>query len=298
MNRTPNPRSDWSSRGISLLALVGVVGLLTALLVGYAVVVGDGAEIDASGASVDSPAETTTTSTTAPTTTESTTTTAPTTTTTTTTTTTAPSTTTTTAPPSPPPSTPADGEDTRDHLTVGSEGPEVVALQTRLIELGYYVPTADGQYGGLTQQAVMAFQKIEGLGRDGVAGPQTIAALDGATPPGPQEGGDHVEIDLARQVMFVVRGGQTFIFNTSTGTSGWETPPGRFEITREINGMRHAELGDLWRPKYFNGGIALHGSNSIPGYPASHGCARLHNDVINMIWDAGLAPIGTPVWVY
>ena len=210
-----------------------------------------------------------------------------------TTTTTAPPTTTTTVAPTttttapPPPS-----------YRIGDTGAEVQFIQQRLIDLGFWLPAADGTYGSVTAQAVMAFQKAHGLGRDGVAGPQTLAALQTAGPVGPREGGDHVEIDLERQLMFIVRGDRSLIFNTSTGTKGWRTPPGRFTVTREIDGMRHAELGELWRPKYFNGGIALHGSPSIPGYPASHGCARLHNDAIDHIWATDLVPKGTPVWVY
>lgn len=203
----------------------------------------------------------------------------------TTTTTTPPPTTSTTAPPDP-------------SLRRGSEGPEVAALQQRLSDLGYFVPVVDGRYGELTSQAVLAFQKAAGIGRDGIAGPNTLAALETATPVGPREGGDHIEIDLERQLLLLVRGERTLVFNTSTGRDGWRTPPGRFTITREIDGMRDAPLGQLWRPKYFNGGIAIHGSPSVPGYPASHGCARVHDDVIDMIWDDDLAPIGTPVWVY
>ncbi|WP_436793716.1 L,D-transpeptidase family protein [Actinospongicola halichondriae] len=228
-------------------------------------------------------------STTLPSTTIPTTTSAPTTTTTTTTTTpttTVPVTTTTTAPPRPP------------SLNRGSEGSEVEALQHRLVALGFYVPVVDGHYGALTQQAVMAFQKSVGIGRDGVAGPATLGALETAEPVRAREGGDHIEVDLERQIMILVRGEATYVFNTSSGRSGWRTPPGRFTITREIDGVRHAPLGDLYRPKYFNGGIALHGSPSIPGQPASHGCTRLHNAVVDHIWSADLAPIGTPVWVY
>ncbi len=80
--------------------------------------------------------------------------------------------------------------------------------------------------------------------------------------------------------------------------SGWRTPAGRFQITRQIDGVREAPLGDLYRPKYFSRGIAFHGSPSIPGHPASHGCTRLHDDAVDFIWANGLAPIGTPVWVY
>ncbi len=206
------------------------------------------------------------------------------------TTTTAAPTTTTTAPPAPPPP---------PKFQRGDEGADVLAIQVRLVELGYWLPAADGSYGFLTSQAVMAFQKYEGLSRDGIAGPQTLAALEtagSATPRNP--GGSHVEIDLERQVMFVVRDGSSLTFNTSTGRSGWRTPAGEFTVSREIDGMRHAELGDLWRPKYFNGGIAMHGSGSIPGHAASHGCARLANGAIDFIWDTGLVPKGTPVSVY
>jgi hypothetical protein len=31
----------------------------------------------------------------------------------------------------------------------------------------------------------------------------------------------------------------------------------------------------MWNPYYFNGGIAVHGLDSVPSYPASHGCARI-----------------------
>lgn len=229
----------------------------------------------------DEPTTVPTTATTQPTTTEPTTTSAPTTTSTTSTTTT-----TTTAPPEP------------AALRRGVEGPEVAALQERLLELNFWVPAVDGRYGSVTAQAVMAFQKSAGIARDGIAGPQTAAALEAATPVTAREGGNHVEIDLARQLMIVVHDGRTLVFNTSTGKEGWRTPPGRFEVTRQIDGMRHAPLGDLYRPKYFNGGIALHGSPDVPGYPASHGCTRLHDAVIDMIWADGLVPVGTPVWVY
>lgn len=198
--------------------------------------------------------------------------------------------TTTTAPPTTVPGPPT--------YRTGDQGPEIAAMQQRLLALGFWVPVADGDYGSLTQQAVMAFQKHAGLHRDGLAGPATMAALAVSAPVGAREGGDHVEIDLERQLLIVVRDGRTLVFNTSTGTSGWRTPPGRFTVTREIDGVRHAELGDLYRPKYFNGGIAVHGSPSIPGHAASHGCARVHDRVMDLLWADGLMPVGTPVWVY
>jgi lipoprotein-anchoring transpeptidase ErfK/SrfK len=184
-------------------------------------------------------------------------------------------------------------------LRSGAEGPEVLAVQERLVELGFWLGTADGTYGSLTVQAVLAFQKANGLSRDGIAGPATLAALETATRPAPRVVTDGIEIDLERQLLLVVRGGQVrYALNTSTGRSGWRTPPGDFTVVREIDGMRHAPLGDLWRPKYFNGGIAIHGAASIPGQPASHGCARVSFAAMDMLWAEALAEVGARVVVY
>ena len=67
---------------------------------------------------------------------------------------------------------------------------------------------------------------------------------------------------------------------------------------RSVNQLDKGPLGDLWRPRYFNGGIAVHGSASVPAYPASHGCARVSNPAMNMIWASGLMPMGSRVVVY
>ena len=57
-------------------------------------------------------------------------------------------------------------------------------------------------------------------------------------------------------------------------------------------------LGVLWRPRYFNGGIEVHGYPDVPAYPASHGWVRVSDGAIDWIWADGLAPVGTAVWVY
>lgn len=223
------------------------------------------------------------------------------TTTSTTTTTTAPPPTTTTVPPPM-----ADGT-----LSPGEVGPEVAALQARLVELGFWLGTPDGTYGQLTRQAVMAFQKAHGLARDGVAGAATLAAVTTGVRPAPREpGGNHLEIDLDRQILLVVRDGQTqWAFNTSTGngeayaapgggSAVAVTPRGSFVVEREIDGLRKAPLGTLYRPKYFHGGIAIHGAGQVPAHPASHGCARVTNAAMDLLWSSGVAVIGTPVLVY
>ena len=62
----------------------------------------------------------------------------------------------------------------------GDKGDAVVALQQRLIALGYLSGTADGVFGVKTYQAVKEFQLANALSADGIAGKQTIAALNKA----------------------------------------------------------------------------------------------------------------------
>lgn len=189
---------------------------------------------------------------------------------------------------------------TRPLLRSGSRGSAVLSLQRTMRANGYWHSGNDGVYGHTTAQAVMAVQKVHGLARDGVCGPNTWAVIDRLSRPrGRTTSGTVMEVDLAKQVViFVVSGRTRWVLNTSTGKSGWRTPRGRYRIFRQVNRMDYGPLGSLWRPKYFNGGIAIHGSGSIPGYPASHGCARVSNAAMNYVWGSGLAPIGRRVWVY
>jgi hypothetical protein len=54
-------------------------------------------------------------------------------------------------------------------------------------------------------------------------------------------------------------------------------------------------LGSLYNPVYFNGGIAVHGSRSVPGQPASHGCIRIPMGAAE--WFPSAVHIGMPVHV-
>ena len=157
----------------------------------------------------------------------------------------------------------------------------------------------------------MALQKAAGLSRDGVLGPKTARVLAEGTVPHPvTTHGNALEVDKKRQLLLVVRGGSLrWVIDIASGsgrtytdpkthvTSVARTPSGHFRIQRQIDGWRTSTLGHLWRPKYFTGGIALHGFPSVPAYPASHGCVRLPMAAMNMLWSRDLAPVGTPVLV-
>lgn len=65
-------------------------------------------------------------------------------------------------------------------LTLGSRGSAVSQLQKDLAELGYYTNSIDGWFGTKTNDAVMDFQKSQGLKVDGLVGPKTETALNAA----------------------------------------------------------------------------------------------------------------------
>jgi peptidoglycan hydrolase-like protein with peptidoglycan-binding domain len=215
----------------------------------------------------------------------------------------------TTAPPSTaaPPSSTTTSTPAAALLAIGSSGPAVLALQQRLSALGYWVGTVDGTFGDSTEQAVYALQKAAGITRDGIVGPQTEAALSRGVVPQPRPATGYViEVDLADDLlMFVTDGKLELTFNTSTG-GGYvytgdaiaETPVGVFSVYREVDGLVTDNLGQLWRPKFFDGGFAIHGDGYVPPYPVSHGCVRVSNEAIDWIWTHNLAPLGTKVWVY
>jgi peptidoglycan hydrolase-like protein with peptidoglycan-binding domain len=220
-----------------------------------------------------------------------------------------PPTTVTTVPPVQPPTTVRPEGDPA--LRAGATGPRVRALQERLRELGYWLGTPDASYGDLTAQAVMAFQKVNGLERDGIAGASTLAALDDATrPDGRSTSGNLVEVDKERQVLLVIRNGEVaWVVNVSTGTEKpyyvngrtelADTPPGRWTVSWVEDGMDWGELGGLYWPRYFHAdGIAVHGYHDVPAYPASHGCVRVANQVMDWIWSTNVMPLGSTVWVY
>jgi len=77
------------------------------------------------------------------------------------------------------------------------------------------------------------------------------------------------------------------------------TPSGTFNTYREYDVVRYeGDLGSLYRPKFIIGGVAIHGSPRIPNYPASHGCVRVANPVMDLIWRENLLPLRSTVWIH
>ena len=203
-------------------------------------------------------------------------------------------------------------------IRTGSGLDAVKRLQYRLLELGFWNAGIDGIYGLSTKQAVMAFQKWTGLTATSVTDATTAAFLNTTQckPVAGRTTGDFFEVDKTKQIAFVVRDGKVvYTFNVSTGNgkdydeedqrSGGRvtgvaiTPSGDFKIYKERDEkVYEGTLGSLYRPKFVVGGIAVHGSRSIPAYPASHGCIRVANPVMDLIWLENLLPQGAKVWIH
>jgi peptidoglycan hydrolase-like protein with peptidoglycan-binding domain len=203
-------------------------------------------------------------------------------------------------------------------LGPGASGELVRAYQQRLADLRFDPGPIDGRYGGAMVYAVQAVQKIAGLARTGRIGePErfVIAAFRYPEPLAPDGEANRTEIDVGRQVLTLYEGHQVRLITTVSTGSGERycfntprvnptrrvcelanTPSGRFTYTRFVRGWDPSPLGRLYNPLYFNGGIAVHGYESVPAVPASHGCTRIPMHIAE--WFPTVVRIGDPVYVF
>lgn len=188
--------------------------------------------------------------------------------------------------------------------------PEIRAAEQRLADLGYWTGPIDGVWDAVSHQGLIAFQKIQHARATGVLTRAEYNALFMAAPPRPREmNGPHIEVDLARQVLFLVDGdgkvgnilpvssgsGKTFHQNGYPETHA-VTPCGHLEVFSTAAGWKTSPLGEMYNPLYIVGGIAIHGSLSVPAYPASHGCIRVPMFASERL--PRMVPKGTRVFVY
>ncbi len=157
----------------------------------------------------------------------------------------------------------------------GAGGPTVRLVQSRLATLRYVV-SRSGTFDASTARAVIAYRKIRGMTRvasvtrDVVKG---LLARRGSFKPRHPEHGKHVEVDLSRQVMALMRGRRVDrIYTVSSGKASTPTVLGRFRVYSKTIGTNAKGMVDA---SYFIGGYAIHGYVDVPTFPASHGCVRV-----------------------
>jgi peptidoglycan hydrolase-like protein with peptidoglycan-binding domain len=174
---------------------------------------------------------------------------------------------------------------------------KIMWVEQRLKELSYVPGKVDGVFDYKTRGAVIAFEKWEGLSRDGVIGSTVFKRLQTATRPKPSKNGatnPWIEVNKAKQVLlFCENGAVVMTFHVSTGSPnvGIETPSGTFTVF-----IKTLETSPLYHPMAITWAIAIHGYPKVPTSRASHGCVRTQN------WDQDvlypLVDLGTKVYVY
>ena len=229
-------------------------------------------------------------------------------------------------------------------VALGSSGDDVLRVEQRLHDLGFFVGEIDGEFDDQTEQAVWAWKKLadgrswqdfaDDLSKSTVT-PETWLRMSENLEVAPRRpSGDsstHVEVYLPQQVLVVFAADEpvliahissgkvddegspiTFceVMTFDTDSDGQpidppeerpicgksKTPGGVFQITLRYDGTRTGEFGAMYRPQYFNYGIAIHGAQNVPARPVSHGAIRVTIAAADELWD--ILDTGDEVYVW
>jgi PKD repeat protein len=184
-------------------------------------------------------------------------------------------------------------------LSYGSTGPDVVALQARLAGLHVHVPSPSTTFGPELVDSVIAFQKARGLDRTGTVDETTWRALSQDVVPTPRyRGADtHIEVSKSRQILMIVRNGETLWYLPVSSGAGGITPVGNYRILwKALATTTWLGPAILYRTMTFHTHYAIHGFPSVPSYPASHGCVRVPIWIADWLYQH--SPVGERVYVY
>ena len=196
-------------------------------------------------------------------------------------------------------------------LREGMHGLSTRELQRKLAALDYYPGPINGQFGIDTQEAVWAFEEVQGLpGADYVSSamdqalnnPRAPKVLDAAAGP------NRVEVNLSTEVLVLyhhnqielishVSTGGHYYFCSGGGCGYAITPTGDFKTVVYLPGWVVVPLGEMYNPVFFIGtSYAIHGDTYVPLAPVSHGCIRIPMDIAAFFHTLVTVP-GEPVIV-
>ena len=200
----------------------------------------------------------------------------------------------------------------------GSQGPEVQAYEQRMADLHFDPGPVDGVFDQKTAYAVQTLQKLGGGVPNGRLTDGDVFALSffqyrqplAATPEA-----NRTEVDITSQTLTLYENYQPKLLTTMSSGSGENycydtprvnptmhvcedanTPSGDYSFYEFRPGWDKSPLGQLYNPYYFNKGIAVHGYESVPTTPASHGCVRIPMHISEYFHN--LVHNGDPVHVF
>jgi hypothetical protein len=171
----------------------------------------------------------------------------------------------------------------------GEQSERVLTVQNRLKSLGYDPGPLDGKFGAATQNAVWAFQRVNGLSPDAIVGDKTTAALADPKPPVPMRPDgppNRVEVSIKNKLLIAYRdNAPVVITHISSGSEiafcengvcgDAVTPRGDYQVMLKIDGWEHGPLGAMYNSVYFWPAYAIHGATNVPDIGLSHGCVRI-----------------------
>ena len=138
-----------------------------------------------------------------------------------------------------------------------------------------YVPSNGKCFDGSMERAVLAYRKANNLSRNALASKAIVKNVfngKGRYRVRKPALGDHVEAPLSRQVIVFADGKKPYaIFPTSSGAPATPTILGTYSFYWKDPGYN---AKGMYMSSYFIRGYAIHGYQSVPNYPASHGCLR------------------------
>jgi N-acetylmuramoyl-L-alanine amidase len=154
--------------------------------------------------------------------------------------------------------------------------------QTLLTDLGYPVGGIDGIDGPRTRQGLCAWRRLEGrtASRAGLTSSE-LEAIRATTRLPKAKTGRGVTVDRTCQTVYYRQDGRwRKVLTASTGKSGTLPKVGDYKVQRRRAGWHTSSLypassPNMYNTLYFSGAIAIHGSKSVPAYPASAGCVRV-----------------------
>jgi len=181
-------------------------------------------------------------------------------------------------------------------------GPDILEVQEKLTEQGFHPGALDGIFGLATDKALRQFQKSHGLKADGVAGPNTWKELNMSSPSYEQQtklsiqsNGPRIHVHVDTRILNMTLNGTITTYPVAIGRPSTPTPVGEWTVVAKAVdpggpfGVRWMRLSCPW------GSYGIHGTNNPKsiGKAVSHGCIRLYNEDVVVLYD--LTPIGTPV---
>jgi len=198
------------------------------------------------------------------------------------------------------------------HAATGGTQVDNYRVENTLRYLKLPVGQVDGVFNESTRRAFCIWREFSGLpaNRNLLTLAQRTTLVRSPKLQLPANLKEGLNLNLTCQsVAWVIRDTQTdllklkAIYVASSGMPGYTTPTGTYRIFSHVNAWQESTLypgAMMYRPQYFNGGRAIHGSATdalVKPYPASHGCVRMLHSSVDALWSGGIG-IGSQVQVY